>query len=161
VISVEAEGLDQATKTLEALKKIGDLVSSAEIRLRSRNPESNTMILAKLAEEGRDFISLTDEECDTLAKIYAARVELGVNSKTQTMDAVIEDAWVLVMERYKSFIVEHIERGKSATGSLKDLSSATKQMKTRKWGFAYPIGKASGELIEAIKAGKIVITKKH
>jgi hypothetical protein len=64
------------------------------------------------------------------------------------------------MREYQRIVADHILSGFSATGVLTDLTPEYKKQKASKGYAVYPIGVASGKLLQAIQNGQIIITKK-
>jgi hypothetical protein len=171
-LTLNSEGLEKMSAALAELKKAGSEYSGVTLSGSSRIDDPkvrNSEILEYLGKSGRKFTEPFQFEVQQIAQAaveeYMKRLQIAFDSAgkkqkwaRQTSAAALRASMIEYMTAVKS----HIENGQ-APGGVKDLSDPYKDRKNRKYGFVYPIGKASGQLIEdldtAFASGRMKLTK--
>lgn len=159
MLSFSAVGLDNAVDTLECVKEMTTLVYGAQLRMKTRNDGSNldnAEIAQQLIKDRRDFFNMTSEEIKQIEKTFASairdamdasRIKKGKGKKFASI------AYTESMKMYMEIVKRHILTGTSAKGGIKDLSDKYKVSKMKEFGFVYPIGVATRQLLENFEAG--------
>jgi uncharacterized protein len=166
MISLETNGMEEVKAILESIAKYTSSISGAELRAKSRSEGAATnaeIIQEYLIDQDRDFVTLSETESESIAQTMANRIERAVeeikageikSSIERKVDNAIADGYIKAIQRYMEIVTEHIEQGKSSAGSFEGtLSPKYAARKQAKYGFDYPIGKASGQLLDNLDSG--------
>ena len=90
-------------------------------------------------------------------KKYVSAVESRPDAKPNINNYATK-AWVAAMQAYAGAVLERIEAQQTAGGgSPGKLSDEYETFKTNKVGFAYPVGKLSGQLLDALNPDGVSI----
>lgn len=135
-----------------------DLLSVA----RDSGEITNSEILDELAKIGFRFTDLTEGEIIEIEKAFLEEYEKRMRlvmlnfakgeELGETQESISGAILKAAMERYSEIVLSHIEQG---VGVSRDLSEPYKIFKQRKYGFTYPIGKATGQLAANLTRGKV------
>jgi hypothetical protein len=154
MLSFSAVGLDNAVDTLECVKDMSTLVYGAQLRMNSRSDGSNfnnAEIAAQLIKDHRDFFNISSAEIKSIEKAFASAVQDAMDAsriKKGKGKKFASIAYTESMKMYMDIVKRHILTGTSAKGGIRDLSEKYKKDKQREFGFVYPIGVATRQLLE-------------
>lgn len=167
---------------LEALAKIAEKRKSADLNSKQREESDSTLnnaeIFEFLAAGGRDFVTPSSKALDEMDKAAVAAIEKGLarykvgrkggrltnaGRMTQTQaNRVQATALMSAAQVWMKEITRRIEQGdftdtgertRSGGSVLSQLSEEYEKWKRKEYGFAYPIGKATGQLLDNVAPG--------
>jgi hypothetical protein len=172
VITIDPKALGEIDAFQEALKsieKIGDVFKAVDLHAKERaegTGSNNAQILDWLGKQGRDFVTPRDGDVQKIAQAFADSVieDLGqklktIGSKTKTGGTITADqiarqisgkAYKKAAQVWLEEITRRIEDGDFDGGGDSKLSPEYEKYKEGKFGFAYPIGKASGQVLDNV-----------
>jgi len=187
LISLSAEGLEDAMALVRHLAAIAheQAISAVELNSVTRDEPgapSNAELLAWLEEGGRAFAEVGPREAEGIGAAWVAEIE-SVMARVQerrrgqktvdTTDAgralarqIMTKGARAAMREYMRVVVQHIESATGPDGAglrAPRLSPHYEVEKMRTVGYAYPIGKRSGQLLDnlgdSIPSGKIRVRR--
>lgn len=174
-LNLEAHGLKLMQKRLKMLEKVcgGKAYKAVELRPKQRKDgdHTNAEIMKFLAEQGRDFRHPDSKELDEIGRAFIKEIE--TKFKTLAEKTNVEKAAKNVsglgfreaMKVYMASTTERIEEAIWKGDGDKQLSEKYEKFKQRVYGFTYPIGKATGQLLDNLNphgpaARNIKVTRK-
>jgi hypothetical protein len=155
--------LDQAFELITQLKDAGATIEGGTYQARGRKDNAeitNAELLVWFQEKGRDFISLTDEDKKVIDEVVCKEIKRRVDrmanreikSLKNTLNSIFASAIRKGLFAIVSIIEKRIEAGVVAGGGpVRDLTEEYKKVKMRKHGFLYPVGVATGELLDSLQ----------
>jgi len=123
---------------------------------RAGDTADNSVILEELGKRGYRFAVLSRGEEQEIVDAFEEVLQKQLAGPTPNAANVAANALKAAMAQFGKIVVRHIESGENVTG---DLSEAYKIQKQREHGFVYPIGKATGQLIDNLVGGKVKLTR--
>jgi hypothetical protein len=171
MIQVEVTGLENSMAMLQTLEKIAKVKRSADLNAKQRIEEgdNNAEILEYLADGGRDFVTPSKKSLDEMDKSALAEIEKSlatfkvtttggrITSKSalsqQQAKAVLSKALVAAAQDWMREITRRINESDWIGDGDRQLSEEYEKAKKKKHGFAYPIGKATGQLLANVAPG--------
>lgn len=165
MLEIGVKGLDEVQGFLKALRKLGSIIKAAELNAKDRQDgdATNAQILDWQKEQGRDWISEDSEMNKAIEKAMSESFQESFNKVTiKTMgknpkglaSSIASKGFLAAMDAAKKTVTERIEEQKGAGGSsIKELSEQYLKEKQRKYGFADPPGKATGQLLDNLAPG--------
>ena len=146
--------------------------NSGKYRLEKQGQLTNAEIITYLAEQGRDFRTVDDSQSTAIGKAFldnlmerfkkVAAMVPKIPKKaparkplTQVQRAAKNAANYGLREAMKALmkaVTDNIENAQWSGGGSKKLTDAYEERKRDTVGFAYPIGKFTGQLLDAINA---------
>jgi hypothetical protein len=174
------------------LDEIGNRVKGIELKGKTRedSSENNAEVAEFLAKSGRDFFKPTQEVAEEIAGIIADRIEselervpkrgkhkgsalggtgsrfkaiLGSKKVVRRATAAASKAYREGLKHWMQGVLDNIRKQRTFDGSIiQGLSLEYKIWKLDKFGFAEPVGVASGQLKENLdpsKSGNIRLLK--
>ena len=156
----------ELTRMMDALAKISSHYVSADMHGKERaDGKNNAEIAGYLREQGRNFFE-TQSTADAAAKAFAAQLEIAAaRAKTAKTDGqranLAAQVWIAAMEAALERAAKNIDEGAFEGGGSASLSEIYEPQKYRDHGFTYPIGKATGELLNNLSshAGNIKLKR--
>jgi hypothetical protein len=159
-LDLKADGMKAVQKQLSYLERItsGKVYRTAELMAKKREDgdEFSAKILEYLADQGRDFRDIDKGETEKVAEAFLDQIMTRfhtVSAKTGEQRAALNasnkgfrDAMLKLMEH----VSKHINDAKWTGGGSKKLSENYARIKEARHGFRYPIGKATGQLLDAL-----------
>lgn len=166
VIELEARGLKEAQDRIKGViamaNEMGARIRGVALLPKTRKTESgeptppkttNATIVEELIASGRDFFTLRSAEANAVAGVVDAAFQRRIASHKAKMTpqqarGAAVGALIEAMKKYMEIVTKRINRQETATGSPASLSEGYAAHKQRKYGFADPIGVATGNLLE-------------
>lgn len=169
MLEVKKNGADDLYSIVAAinaqLKGVGASFSGVGIidPPRTDSDVTNRHIVDELIDNDRDFFAVTRGQVGLIAEsLWVSISEITrdagmIKPEMAARKAKMRSVKILksMMTSYAKLVIENIEKGRTATGRLKDLSQGYKEWKAQKYGSAYPIGVASRQLLRALASGVI------
>jgi hypothetical protein len=169
VFKIESKGLEQAGQLLRALEKISKTRMTADLNAKERHDDArlnNAEILQFLASQGRDFVTPSTEALKDIDEAALKEIEQGlakykvgrsgsriVNKGDMTevkARGVMGSALRRAAAEWQKEITRRIEEGDFTGGGDPKLEEEYEKYKLSQYGFAYPIGKATGQLLDNV-----------
>jgi hypothetical protein len=159
------KGMPEIKKLVKLLNSLGSSYSGAEFLAKNRKElgqghNTNRHILEWLKEDGRDFLSMTEADIKKIEKAFSDEVvrkteriaSRNAGNFGQALDSIMVSALRKAILCMVGIIQKRVEDGVDFKGSnLKstaDLTEDYKKQKQEKHGFQYPIGVATGQLLD-------------
>lgn len=174
-ISLESEGLRQVQGILTELQKLGSVIKAVELHTikRKDSEKNNAEIMQFLKKTGRDFVTASDRDAEEIARMAVAEVErrLGVefskaavvdrwkgkgekNELSQFATQMADSMMRAAMKKYMEQVSDRIDNQETNDPPFNEkLSEAYEAKKLKDHGFAYPIGKATAQLLDNLNPG--------
>ena len=164
--SVEFKDLDIAKDLNKYLKNLGGNIEGVEFVANKRREDgslTNKNILVFLKDGGRDFVTMTKQDTIKVQRAFTTTVANKMRTlKTKDVKRFSSQLNKIVVEALKQslltmigIIEKRLKAGKDYKGSSlrtsKDLSDQYKKQKQDKYGHIYPVGIASGQLVDNVK----------
>jgi hypothetical protein len=173
VFQVEHSGLEEANMMLKALEKIARVRRSADLNSKHRREGNsklnNAEIFKFLADGGRDFVTPSSKALEAIDKAAVAKIEQGLarykvghkggrlinaGNMTQSQARQVQaKALVDAAQVWMAEITRRINDGDWTGDGDPKLVEEYERYKNKKFGFAYPIGKATGQLLDNVAPG--------
>jgi len=168
MFDLKLDGLDEAKELLDTIAAIGNMRPMAELNALDRHDDpgtSNAQVLQWLAEGGRNFVVLSDQEQSELAQTLADVLFIGLVRKgglaavkssdkaQQQARAITARAFKRAAEYWQKRIMYHIGQGEWVGDGDNDLSEPYGESKENEVGFKLPIGIKSGQVIANLNPG--------
>ena len=175
MFTVEIEGIDEIIGQLKTIQYLGADINTAELngRLRKESAVNNSTLLRGFSERhNRKYLPLDNEEDEEISSAAANEIvktldyefeRRNISKKTKIIgkeeakniaNQIMSKALLAAMEKVKEIITRRIENGTDLNGmTVPDLKPEYKRKKEREFGFAYPIGVATGQLIDNLSPG--------
>lgn len=175
MFTVEIEGIDGVIGMLETIQYLGADINTAELngRLRKESQVNNSTLLRGFSElHGRKYLPLDDEEDEEISEAVSKEIvrtfdyefeRRDISKKTKIIgkeeakniaNQITSKALLAAMEKAKAIITRRIEDGVDKDGvAVSDLDPNYKKKKEKEFGFAYPIGVATGQLLDNLAPG--------
>lgn len=186
-LSLDTEGVQRLNTLVKVLKRLGAAIAAVELHGIKRNDSSadNAEILGWLADQGRDFVTPSDSDIAKIEKAFVAEVERrsgllldsipmkdsAAKLKRSGIDAQMASeiagaSFIAAIKEWMDQVGDRIDAQKTNNppfnAQLTPAYEAWKKTKTGGW--AYPIGKFTGQLLDNLNssgpaAGKIRLKK--
>lgn len=173
MFTIEEDALNQVegyTAALKILEKLGSKIRAVDLHAKQRQEGgrgdlNNAEILDFLAKGGRDFVIADDAMVKKTAEVitesimadmqqFLTKVEKAKKGKRaasaeeRVATQIATRAFLAAGEVWLEQITENIESGKWEGDGSDKLNPEYEKRKQAKHGFAYPIGKATGQLLD-------------
>jgi hypothetical protein len=149
------KGDKEAARMMRAAAAISSRFRNATLAGKGRADKGNNATVAEgLRDQGRNFFE-TQETADAAAKAFARTLEIvAMKAKRQPTqsDALIGQVWIAAMKAASARAVENINSGTWEGPGKANLTKKYADRKQRDHGFQYPIGKATGDLLNNLAA---------
>lgn len=154
--TLSIEGDKRALAMMKELEKLGSIINGADLhgKTRQEGGKDNGQVAQWLIKQGRDFFS-TEAGAEAAAQAFADAVEERMAKATEgnmKAGAVAGYAWVQAMKAAMKVAAENINAGNFEGGGSEKLDPAYEKAKAAMHGFAYPIGKATGQLLDNLSS---------
>jgi hypothetical protein len=173
VFQIKHEGLEEANMLLEALAKIAKVKRSADLNSKTRQETdsvlNNAEIFDFLARGGRDFVTPSKKALSDIDKAALAAIEKGLlkykvghkggritnaGKMTQAQARGVQaKALVAAAQVWMKEITRRINDGDFTGDGDPKLEEEYEKWKQKLYGYAYPIGKATGQLLDNVAPG--------
>jgi hypothetical protein len=172
MFQIEHSGLNESKALLESLFKIAGVRRSADLNAKERQEgggDNNAEILDHLAKGGRDFVTPSKDAQREIDQACLREIEKGLKkyestasqgritpSKAMTQSKakqVMGKALVEAAKEWNKEITRRIEEGDWTGDGDRKLSEEYEKHKQNKYKFAYPIGKATGQVLDNVGPG--------
>lgn len=111
-------------------------------------------LLKELKDGGRDFTTLDKEGDSAVGKAADEKLQSLIDRKENKKDVLRTEVLTAATTEYARQVAQRILKGK---GIKRDLTERYKLRKRKLWGFVYPIGKASGDLLDFLGESKVEV----
>lgn len=140
---------------LQACQAISSRFKNATLAAKGRaDGGSNANVADGLRGQGRNFFE-TQETANAAAEAFARTTEI-VAAKAKAnptqSDALIGQVWIAAMAAAADAAAKNINDGNFEGGGSSSLSDAYAARKQKDHGFTYPIGKATGDLLNNLSS---------
>ena len=160
--------IDGFQKALKAVEKIGEVVKAVDLhaKRRAEGGASNAQVFDGLAKQGRDFVTPRPEDAQKIAQAFVDVVirdmqrvfntigKTNARGKVITADKVARKlsgkAYMAAGNVWLKEITRRIKEADWIGKGSKNLSPEYEAYKLEKYKKAYPIGIATGQLIENV-----------
>jgi hypothetical protein len=153
-------GDKQFAALLKQIEKLETSISGVQLLGRRLDETDSQIIVDSLIERDRDFFSPDNAVAESVAAAAAIELEKRLSAAAELdrpdpSDTTLAAAmFMAAMEAYMAAVAERIESQRTVYGSApRELTSEYAAYKLRIFGFERPIGKASGQLLEALTPG--------
>jgi len=156
-MSLEADGLKELKPYLRQLAAVGNVVEAVELNAKDRadGGPNNAEILQWLDDLTYRFTQTDSSENEQIAEAWVKMFEKlkhtlkvpkgGKESKGKAIN-VASKSWKEAMRKYMEIVANNINDGNTHGKTV--LEPSTVETKQREHGFVYPIGKATGQLLD-------------
>lgn len=173
MFQVKQSGLEEADMMLQALQRISKVRRSADLNSKQRHEADSTMnnaqILKFLDDGGRDFVTPSSKALDEMDKAAVTMIEKGLakyrvghqggritnaGKMTQAQARGVQsNAIGAAAQIWLKEITRRVKEGDWTGDGDPKLVEEYEKWKRKTFGFAYPIGKATGQLLDNVAPG--------
>ena len=155
MMGVELDGGESLKELISKMLEAGSAIKSADLRSIPRNDTSteNSEILDELKKQNRNFRDTNNKQKEEIAQSFADEIEKAYSQNPDAnASAVAAKAFLAAMAKYCEIVISNIEEQRIQN---KSLTPAYEAQKIKRFGFAKPIGKASGRLIDNLNPSDV------
>jgi hypothetical protein len=159
-MQITIEGDQKFKALLQQIERLDTVFAGVRLIGKREDGVDSDDIVDSLIEHDRDFFSPDDAVAEDVAQAAAIELEKRLAAAAAkgrpnpTDNALAGGMLKAAMMAYMKAVVDRIESQRTASGGApQDLTPAYAAYKEKKFGFVTPIGKASGQLLEALTPG--------